>query len=197
MAFQVNGTTVIDNNRNFVNVASGAGISINNVSVSHPVFSSFDSSNLQNVSSSYQVGITTSGLPTGAQTVRTFSYSGLASAYWNINSSTNYSTSGPHFSSFVTTPGGSGYTSLMYAIWFYDYSQNQSTVLKSYNTFTSDGDIQQTITELRTNLADFQLAMREVSSGDRLLITATNTDYWGGTTTFKSTFATFTISEVQ
>lgn len=196
MAYLVGGTTVIDQNRNLTNV-SGAGISINNVSISHPVFSSFDSSSQQNVWNNHQVGKVVSGLPTGAQTVRTFSYSGLASAYWNINSSTNYSTSGPHFSSFITTPGGNGYTSLIYALWFYDNSTNQSTILKSSNTFTGDGDIQQTITEMRTNLGAFQLAMREVSSGDRLVVTATNSDYWGGTTTFRSTFATFTISEVQ
>lgn len=196
MAFQVNGTTVIDNNRNLTNV-SGAGISINNVSISHPVFSSFDSSSQSGVWNNYQVGQVVSGLPTNAQTVRTFSYTGLASAYWTINSSTTYNTSGPHFSGFVTTPGGSSYTSLIYALWFYNSSANQSTVLKSSNTFVSDNDIQGTITEMRTKLGDFELAMRGVGSGDRLVITATNSDYWGGTTTFKSTFATFTILEVQ
>jgi hypothetical protein len=213
MAIQVNGTTVIDNSRALTNISSVdsttvtalgnagvGGVTVNVTTLSHPTVTTSDANTgtTSDYRSNYYTGTVVSGQPSYATTLRTFNFDGLVSATWNINSSTNYSTStGPFFSSLNTLPGNAGYISVYYSIWYYDASANESTSLIWGDGTEQDGNANQYIvTSLRSKLGSWDMPLRACGNGDKLLLVLTNGYYWGGSATFKSTFATFTITEV-
>lgn len=216
MAIKVNGTTVIDDSRQLTNIASidtttknafgsagVGGVTVTETEVTHPTISSTDENGIRNAQSSYtsdyDVGTVVSGYPTYYTTLRTFDFNGLASFEFKMNTSTNYSTStGPFFSSLSTTPGNTGYSAFIYAIWFYDSGSNTSKILRRADPNESDGNNpQSTVTDMRNKIDDYKLDFVPVESGDKILISWVNGYYWGGSATFKSTFGTYSFVEVE
>ncbi len=201
MAIKINGTTVIDDSRNLVNIASGAGASFTETTVLNSSLATWDARNVAEAEFNY--GYSFSGLPTSGTyaTIKTFTQTGLASVFGELNTS---STSDSTFiTGYSTTPGPSQYGGYQIAVYYYNYVQNTSTQVLSgagnggrASAFFTDASTSKT-SAIRENIPRLNMALKLINNGDKILFSLPSANYWGGSFTLNANVIKFRITEVN